>query len=103
MAITDASAIKFSNEKIRVAADKLYGAYLFAKEVITDWNAVSMSTLITNTSDVISDGSITDGRTQITGAEATSVITRLQELVTDYEASSNSKLNTVVKPSVNPR
>ena len=103
MAITDSSAIKFSNEKIRVAADRLFGAYLFAKQVVTEWNAVNMSSLITNTSDIISDNSNIDGRTQITGIDATNVITRLQELISDYEASSNAKLNTVTKPSVNPR
>src|SRR3990172_2928615 len=103
MAITNVSAVKFSNEKIRVAADKMFGLYLWAKQVVDEWNATSMSALITNTSDVMMDNSDVDGRTQITGADATNVITRLQEIITDYEVTSNAKLNTVVKPSVNPR
>lgn len=107
MAITDAEAIAFSNTKIRVAADKLAKAYNFAVQVVDEWNARSMSATITNTSDVIEDGShptagSPDGRPSITGAEATNIITRASDLITDYEATSNAKLNTILNVSPNP-
>jgi hypothetical protein len=60
-----------------------------------------MSALILNTTDVIVDGAATDGRSVITGAKATSIITRAQEIITDYEAASNAKLNTVLQVAVN--
>ena len=99
--ITEAAAVRFSNEKVRVAADKLAKAYYFAKQVQNEWFANSMSASITNTADAIIDGSATDGRHVITGADATNIITRCGELVTDMEASSNAKLNTILGVAVN--
>jgi len=100
--ITNPEAVKFSNEKIRVAADKLAQAYYFAKVVQQEWFANNMGSLITNNAlDIIIDGSETDGRHVISGADATNVITRIGELITDLEEFSNAKLNTVLAVSVN--
>ena len=99
--IIDPEAVRFSNEKIRVAADNLALSYYFAKQVVNEWFAVNMSAKITNTVDPIIDGSATDGRTVITGADATNLITRLTEQIADFEASGNAKLNTVLKVEVN--
>ena len=109
--INNPQAISFSNNYGRVAADRLAQAYYFAKLVVDEWNATGMSSLITNTSDVIRDsaspsddvGTGGDGRNIVTGAEITNVITRCQEIITDFEASSNAKLNTVLNVSVNPQ
>jgi len=101
--ITNAEAVTFCNERVRVAADKLAQAYYLAKEVQDEWFANSMASLIPNESgDTVIDGSATDGRHVITGADVTNVITRLGELTTDYEASSNAKLNTILGVAVNP-
>lgn len=110
MPITNSQAIAFSNNYARRAADKLAQVYFYAKLVVAEWNATSMSALITNTSDVIRDsasptddsGTGGDGRQVVTGAEVTAVITRLQEFIADYEATSNAKLTTVLAVSVNP-
>lgn len=110
MPITNPQAIAFSNNFIRRAADRAAQLYFFAKVVVSDWNAQSMSSLIMNTGDVIRDsaspsddvGTGGDGRPVITGTEATAIITRLQEFIADYEATSNAKLNTVLAVSVNP-
>lgn len=109
MAITNPEAIAFSNTRIRPAADSLAKLYYRAKQVKQEWDANSMSSLITNTSDVIRDGASPtddvgtggDGRHVITGIDATAIITRLSEFITDYEASSNAKLNTVLAVAVN--
>ena len=100
--ITDPEAIAFSNQKIRPTADVLEGVYRTCRNLVDEWNATSMSAKITNTADPIIDGAATDGRTPITGINATAVVTRAIEFVTDYEASSNAKLNTVIIVSVNP-
>ena len=100
--ITDAAAVKFANEQIRVAANDLAQAYYRARRIVDQWFALSMSAAITNTADEIIDGSQTDGRPVITGAKATNVITRLSEFCSDYEANSNAKLNTVLAVAPQP-
>ena len=101
MAITNVQAVRFANEKIRVMADSMAVNYFTAVAIVDEWNATSMSTLITNTSDNIVDGSAQDGRSPITGIQATAIITRAQEIIADYEAASNAKLNTVLAVKVN--
>lgn len=100
-AITDPVAIRFANEKIRVAADMMAQNYWTAKSLLAEWNATGMSTRIPNTADTLTDGSAQDGRHPMTAAQATAVITRAQEVITDYEATSSAKLNTVMLPAVN--
>lgn len=99
--ITNPEAVRFCNEKVRVAADKLASAYTFAKQVQAEWFANSMASLIPNDASPIIDGSATDGRHPITGADATNIITRCGDLITDYEANTNAKLNTVLGVAVN--
>ena len=94
-------AVKFSNEKIRPAADRLAQLYNFANTVIDEWNALEGIKLIPNNSEVIADNAENDGRTIITGADANNVIDRLQEFVNDMNANTSEKLNTVLKPAVN--
>ena len=102
--ITDAEAIRFCNERVRMAANVMAQAYYFAKLVKQEWDANSMSSLITNSGDdEVVDGAQTDGRHVISGADATNVITRCAELITDMEASSNAKLNTLLGVATNPQ
>ena len=98
--ITDPEAVRFANEQIRVAANRLSQAYAFANVVIDNWNATGISSKLTNTADPVIDGSATDGRPPITGADCNNIINRLTELQTDYEASGSAKLNTILAVSV---
>lgn len=101
--ITNAEAVTFCNERVRVAADKLAQAYYYAQIVTQEWTANSMGTLIPNEAgDTIIDGSETDGRHVISGADANNIINRCNELVTDYEANTLAKLNTILGVAVNP-
>ena len=97
--ITDPQAVRFANEKIRVAADKLAQAYWHAKRVQAEWAA--NPGLIANKADVIDDGSKTDGRPPITGTDANNIVNRLAELTADYEAGGSAKLNTILGVAVN--
>ena len=101
MAIDNPEAVRFCNEKVRVAADKLAQAYFFAKAVQAEWYANNMGTLVTVDGGDVLDGSQTDGRHVITGNDATNVITRCGDLVTDMEANGSAKLNTVLGVAVN--
>ena len=96
MAIDNPEAVRFCNEKVRVAANRLAKAYFFAKEVAAEWYANNMGALLPVDGGDVLDGSATDGRHVITGNDATALIVRLTELVADYEASDNAKLNTVM-------
>ena len=100
--ITDPEAVTFSDLRLRKGADLIAHAYYFAKLVNDEWFATGMSAKITNTSDPIVDGSATDGRHPITGADATNMVTRCMDLVTDMEANSNAKLNVILGVAVNP-
>lgn len=92
-------------------ADLLYAAYLSAKSLVAQWNAQSVSSVIPNDSTVISDGAATDGRAQITNAQATTIITRAQELISWMEnglvgspfnaGSTSATLSTVAAVEVN--
>lgn len=111
MANTNVQAITFVNQQIRPMADVLYSAYLSAKKIVQEWNGQSLSTVIPNDSTLIADGSATDGRPQITDAQATNIITRCMELISWFENGlvaspfnatvTNSYLNTVVAVQVN--
>lgn len=100
-AITDPQAVKFANEKVRVTADLMAQLYYTCKALVNDWNATGLSAKITNTADLIVDGAATDGRNPLTGAQATNIITRAMEVIADYEAGANGKLNTVLAVKVN--
>lgn len=103
MAVTSPQAIAFSNGMIRSFADHASQRYWEAKALVEAWNAQGMSALFPNDTTAVSDGAATDGRPLITGADVTNVVTRAMELITDYEATSNAKLNTIAKVAVNPR
>lgn len=108
--MTNADVV-FCDTKIRPAADKLAQAYNLAKTVVAEWNARGGTTAIPNTSAIVPDsasstplsGTGNDGRPVITGAQVSLLITRLTEKITDYEATTNAKLNTILQVAVNTR
>jgi hypothetical protein len=103
MAINNPQAVRFSNEKLRPLADAMLTMYRIAKSMELSWLAQGMDARLTNTSDRIIDGSVEDGRTAITGADANALRAVAAALVTAMEAAASSKLKVVDKYSVNPR
>lgn len=109
MAVTDPSVISFCNNFTRVAADKRAQDYYFAKKVNDVWNS-GLSALIPNDATVIADGAAPngtstaggDGRRLIKGADVWLLVSRCQEIITDFEANGNARLNTVLACAVNP-
>lgn len=99
--IIDPTAVNFCNTKVRPMADILSKHYWQAKALVATWNAQSLSAIIPNTTDEVIDGARQDGRAVITGIKVTAIITRCTEIIADYEATSNAKLNTVVQVAVN--
>jgi hypothetical protein len=100
--ITNSEAVRFCNERVRVAADKLAQLYYTAKSVSQEWTANGLGDIIAyNNGDLVVDGSASDGRHPISGIDVNNVITRLTEIVADMEANSGAKLNTVLAVAVN--
>ena len=106
--IENNEAIRFSDEKIRVYADKMAQAYHAAKRMISEWTARGMSSIIVNDAGEFladsaygTDGTDGDGRPVVSGAELTTLYNRANELIADYEASSNAKLNQILNVAVN--
>lgn len=102
--ITDPTAIKFSNERARVAADRMLQFYWFCKQLRVFYLAnPTLATLIPNDATaVIMDGSDLDGRNRITGADVQLMLTNLNSLINTLEANSSALLNNFAKISVNP-
>lgn len=100
--IVDPSAIAFSNSEIRVIADKYMQLYWACKSTSSDWTSKGMAALFPNDASLVIDGSATDGRTQITGADVNVLFAHLSTLITDLEATANIKRNQINKIAVNP-
>jgi hypothetical protein len=102
--ITDPTAVNFSNTQVRAGADKTMQFYWWMKALKTEYLAnPNLATLLPNDASLVVDGSATDGRTPITGADVQSFLTNVNTFITTLEANSSVILNNFAKISVNPR
>ena len=95
--ITNPEAVRFSNEKLRVAANMLVDVYEFTRAAKDEWLANDIASVLPNTPDAIDDGADTDGRHIATGERAHAIIDLLVELLANYEANDNAKLNALLR------
>ena len=91
--ITNPQAVKFANEYARCLANSAAKYYYESKLFLDEWEAAGIAAVMPNTSDVIVDGSATDGRTPITGARVNQLKGHVEAMVADMEANDNQKLN----------
>lgn len=101
MPIDNPQAVAFSNERARTLADAAARYYWAAKAFLAEWDAADIGAVMPNSSDVVVDGSLTDGRTPITGANVNGLKAHVDAMVADLEANSNLKLNILLKIEVN--
>jgi hypothetical protein len=94
--ITNPGAIRFCNEKVRPIADLLEFAYLRCKATLDEWNARQLGVTIPVSAAPVVDGAASDGRPVLDGNAVNLIMARCQDFVTDYEANSKAKLNTVM-------
>lgn len=99
--ITDPEAIRFTNEVIRPAADKLSGFYYFAEMVVDQFNAKPDMFDRIIKGDDLKDGADVDGRPPLTGDQLKTIFTILTDFAADFRDS--GKLNTINSAAVNPR
>ncbi len=103
MAINDPTAIKFSNERVRTAADVSAQGYYRAKSLIDQWTAQGLDVVIPNDATVMPDGADTDGRPVITGADIHGMVAILKSYVAMVEANSSAALTQILKVAVHPQ
>ena len=100
--IENPQAVTFANEYVRPGGDRIAQLY-YTLDLMEDvWTAQNVASLIPDTTDVIVDGSGTDGRPPITGADVRDLIGWSQSFTNDMEANNNLKLKIVLGIAVNP-
>lgn len=105
MPITNAQAVKFSNEAIRPLAETLANAYYEAKQVIQSYYADPSlgEAYTTGIAETVADGSDVDGRPLVTGNDALGLITQASNFVATMEANGGAALNVLLGCAVNVR
>jgi hypothetical protein len=95
--VTDPTAIGFVVNSARPAACSLWAMYNLAKAVTVEFVARGGSSFIPNDAEAeILDGAQSDSRPVVYGSNVTTLYNRLADLVADYEANSNAKLNQII-------
>ena len=105
---SDPQVVKFANEQIRPVADDLYRFYYRAQEIVNNYNAGDIGTKITaaGSAELLADGSISDGRTRVTGGDIFNLITALQAFVLFVEngvVPQADRVAVITKPHVRDR
>lgn len=100
---TNPQAIKIANEKIRRLADLHAQLYNALKSAQIEYVAEGWGTLFPADTEVLVDGSATDGRTPITNNDVRGyMLTDAVALMNALEASANVGRDRVFKIAVNP-
>lgn len=102
MANTNPQAVNISDTKIRPLADALAQVYHQAKLIGELSTAQNWNSIIPNDSTVMGDSAATDGRPIVTNGQLQVVLSHAAALVTDFQASTNLKLNQILSVAVNP-
>lgn len=99
--ISNPQVVAFSNQELRPLADLLFKAYYKALELDQNYVANNIGTLIDagGASNLLNDGSLTDGRTRISGGDIYNFVTLISDLITFLE--SPGRLDVITKPHVN--
>jgi len=108
--ITDPQVIKFVNEELRPACDRLVSALRTARQLSADYSAGGLGALVAGTSPLqqsyVADGSTNpdgtkgDGRTQLLGYDVDLCVGQVNALVA-WIATQSGMEAAVTKPSVN--
>jgi hypothetical protein len=83
--VTDPEIIRFANEGLRPAMDRLAAAYLQAKALLSSYDASGLVSKIPPTADYLADGSDVDGRPRITAGGVLLSMENLRSLLAHIE------------------
>jgi hypothetical protein len=96
--MTTQKAVAFA-ARVRAAATTLEIAYRLAKRVSQEWYALGVGFDVPFDNAPLEDG---NGARPLTNMDVYGIMNRCDELIADYEAGNNAKLNTVIKGSDAP-
>jgi hypothetical protein len=104
--INNPQVVLFANERVRTIADSLYSAYFRSKSILEDYASGQIGSLIDSAgaSELVADGSDSDGRTRITGGDIYNIITALEQFVNFIEGqavTTADRTDVISKPHVN--
>ena len=95
-------AVLFANTKIRPVNDLALSLYYSIQLFQQEWTQQDIAAVIPNDSNLIVDGSATDGRPPMTDAQAQIVQANLQTIMNVFTANSNLILNQLLSVAVHP-
>jgi hypothetical protein len=98
--ITNAQAIRYTNEVIRPQAEKLRAIKAEIDAALTTYNAGLGDVFYNATSEVIDDGRDDEGVSRLTGNDVLLLITQLQTIQTQLNGAGVA--NVIAKPCVRP-
>lgn len=93
--------VRFSNEKARVFADSLLSAYLTAKQLVGEWTANNLATIVPNATDNVVDGSENDGRHKMTGIKLHALMAAATDVIAWAETGNPSRADRLRTIAVN--
>lgn len=99
---SNAQAVAFANTKIRPVNDLALSLYYSIQLFQQEWTQQGIAAIIPNDANLIADGSATDGRPQMTDAQAQIVQANLQTIMNVFTANSNLILNQLLSVAVHP-
>ena len=98
---TNPQAIKLSNERFRVLADRLAQTYHFARALQAQIVAEGVDSLFAADKDPIDDGSAIDGRAPITNEDVKALIVAVDHTV-DFFDKDTAQRDLILRVAVNP-
>lgn len=99
--ITNPSAVKFCNERVRVLADQIARVHTTIGLLAAEWEAKGLGDLIPDDAkEIVEDGSSVDGRTPISGADVHQMLSLVKDLLA-MGSGPNTRMPTVLKVAVN--
>lgn len=101
--ITNPQAVLYCNTVIRPLADRMTQLYYEIVSAEAAFTAQGLNSIIPNdgTAQVV-DGSATDGRSPITGADVNILLSNAGSISNGFTANTNLVLNQTLKVAVNP-
>jgi hypothetical protein len=81
--LTNPQLVNWANEEGRTFADKLFQLVHHAERAVGEYNQRDLGTIINDggASELITDGSQTDGRTRVTGGDVFNEVTLMQDFL----------------------
>lgn len=103
--ITNPQAVRFSNERLHVACDRIISGIRTLRELNAEWSGQNLAPLFAGTQELldatVADGSATDGRTPLTGYDVNLAASAAQALLTWADGDGAASVAALTKPAVN--